>query len=362
MKIATIVGTRPEIIRLSRLIPLLDENSEHILVHTGQNFSARLSAIFFEQLNLREPNYHFQGRSASFANQVSGIFKNIEEMIEKERPGKMLILGDTNSGLSAIIAKRMGVPVYHMEAGNRCFNDKVPEECNRRVIDHASDILLPYTKGSKAHLLREGIAEARIFVSGNPIFEVISHYRPEIEKSDALERLGLMPRKFFLVTAHRAENVNSRENLGNILKSLEEIAVKYQLPVIASAHPHTLDRMEKFGLAPANPNIIFAPPFGFFDFLMLQQNSLCVITDSGTVQEEACILHVPSVIIRDVTERPETIACGSGILTGTDPAKVLPGVEKAINSPTDWQLPEDYAAPDVSGKVGGILMNSKYRD
>jgi len=356
MKIMTVLGTRPEIIRLSLIIEKLDRYYEHILVHTGQNFENSLNAIFFADLKLRQPDYYLGIRGDSFAEQIGKIIVESEKVILKERPERILILGDTNSGLVSLVAKRMGIPVFHMEAGNRCFDDRVPEEVNRRVIDHSSDVLLPYTERSRANLLREGIPSDKIYVIGNPIYEVIKHYTKNIEKSRILDKLELQAGQYFLVTMHRAENVDNKSRLKNLLASLDEIGKKYASPVVCSVHPRTKDRIEQFGLKASNKNVRLLEPFGFFDFTALEKKARCVITDSGTVQEECCIFKVPNITIRDVTERPETLESGSNMLVSVSPDLVLSSLEVVLSETREWGPPAEYLATNVSSKVVKILL------
>src|SRR5947209_6464435 len=291
MKIVTVLGTRPEIIRLSRIIAKLDTLCDQVIMHTGQNYDRNLNEIFFEQLGVRKPDY-FLGARGTFGEQIGIILAESERILKQEKPDRFLVLGDTNSSLAAVVAKRLGIPVYHMEAGNRCFDDRVPEEVNRRIIDHSSDVLLPYTERSRANLLREGIAGERIFVTGNPIFEVITHYDSRIEESDILKTLKLEAGKYFLVTMHREENVDIEERLRSLFDALDQIQREYQAPVVCSVHPRTRKRMEKFNTSVQNERIIFSEPFGFFDFISLERNAWCVLSDSGTVQEECCIFRV----------------------------------------------------------------------
>ena len=356
MKVMTVLGTRPEIIRLSLIIKKLDQYCDHILVHTAQNFDDNLSSIFFSDLGLREPDYYLGVRGDSFGEQIGKIIIETEKVILKEKPDRILILGDTNSGLAAIVAKRAGVSVFHMEAGNRCFDYRVPEEVNRKVIDHSSTILLPYTMRSKENLLNEGIANDAIYVIGNPIYEVIEHYSKEIERSEILEELNVQPQKYFLVTMHRAENVDDEDRLRNLLTALDEINRKYALPVICSLHPRTKSKIEQFNLKIDNENIRFSAPFGFFDFVALEKNALCVITDSGTVQEECCILKIPNITIRDVTERPETIESGSNMLAGVSPDLMLKSMEIVLNEKHEWGPPAEYLGKNVSSKVVKIVL------
>jgi len=267
-----------------------------------------------------------------------------------------LILGDTNSGLSSIVAERRGIPVFHLEAGNRCYDDRVPEEVNRRIIDHCSTVLMPYTHRSKENLLREGIERDRIFVIGNPIYEVINTYEEKIQSSDVLLRLQLEPRNYFVVTMHRAENVDDPDRLGRLLEGLQLIEERYQLPMVVSLHPRTADKMRRFGLEVRSEQVRFLKPLGFFDFVALERNALCVISDSGTVQEECCIFGVPNVTIRDVTERAETIECGSNILTGAEPEMIVNAVDLVLNSAHEWTPPSEYVERHVSTTVAKIVL------
>jgi UDP-N-acetylglucosamine 2-epimerase (non-hydrolysing) len=359
MKVVTVLGTRPEIIRLSRVIPLLDELCDHVLVHTGQNFEDSLSQLFFDQLGLREPDHHLGVRATAFGDQAGRILASIEPLLREQAPDRLLILGDTNSGLSSIVAKRLGIAVYHMEAGNRCFDDRVPEEVNRRVIDHSSDVLMPYTSRSRENLLAEGIEGHRIHVIGNPIREVLLHFASSIEASAVLSELGLRAGGYFLVTMHRAENVDLDARLRSLIEALESVHREHGLPVIVSTHPRTRSRLDSLGVKPSSEEIRFVEPFGFFDFVALERNARCVLTDSGTVQEECCIFRVPNVTIRDVTERPETIDCGSNILAGADPDAVASCVRVALHRSTDWQPPPEYLADDVSATVAGIVLGHR---
>ena len=359
MKVLTILGTRPEIIRLCRIIAALDNCCEHVIVHTGQNYDYNLNEIFFEQLGVRKPDY-FLGAKGTFGEQMSIILSKTEKILLDEKPDKFLVLGDTNSSIGAIMAKRLGVPVYHMEAGNRCYDDRVPEEANRRVIDCSSDILLPYTERSRANLLREGIPGERIYVTGNPINEVINHFQTQIQDSNVLQKLKLEPQKYILVTMHREENVDIKQRLTSLVTAFEVLQKEYNVPVIISTHPRTRKRMNEFGLSDDNAEVRFMEPFGFFEFIKLEQNSLCVLSDSGTVQEESCILKVPSVTIRDVTERPETIECGSNILSGADTETVVRSVKMVLSSCKDWAPPAEYLAENVSQTVLKILLGYLY--
>lgn len=356
MKISVVFGTRPEIIRLSRIIPLLDAFAEVSLVHTGQNYDDRLSDLFFRELGVRSPDVHLDVRAGSFAEQGGQILTRIGELFARARPDRVLILGDTNSGLAAIVAARLGIPVFHMEAGNRCYDDRVPEEINRRIIDHCSRVLLPYTHRSKENLLREGIGRPRIFVTGNPIYEVLEAYQDRIAASDVMTRLGLSAGRYFLVTLHRAENVDEESRLARLFEALARVAAAYDEPLVVSLHPRTADKLARFGLSPASAQVRLLEPMGFFDFVHLEQHARCVLSDSGTVQEECAILHVPSVTLRDVTERPETIEAGSNIICGSDPETILACVRVAIGTPTTWNTPTEYVEKHVSATVVRILM------
>ena len=360
MKVMTVLGTRPEIIRLSCIIEKLDHTCEHVLVHTGQNYDPNLNDVFFQQLSVRAPD-HYLNAKGSLGEQLGILLAETEKILQKERPDKLLILGDTNSALSAIIAKRYGVPVYHMEAGNRCYDDRVPEEVNRRIIDHSSDLLMPYSERSRANLLREGIPGQRIFVTGNPIYEVIRHYDDQVQASRILRDLELAPAKYFLVTLHRAENVDIEERLRELTLALAHIQAEYSLPVIVSTHPHTRARMEAFGIINQNANVHFLQPFGFFDFIKLEQNAACVLSDSGTVQEECAIFKVANVTLRDVTERPETLECGSNILTGANAEYILRCVEIVLGQKDSWYVPPEYLIENVSDTVLKLIHGYLWR-
>lgn len=355
MKVMTILGTRPEIIRLSRLIERLDHVCKHVLVHTGQNFSPSLSQFFFNELKVRPPDHDFQARG-NLGEQLGGILANTHRILEREQPDRFLVLGDTNSALSAIAAKRMGIPVFHMEAGNRCHDHKVPEEVNRRLVDHCSDVLLPYTERSRDNLLREGIPSRSIYVTGNPIYEVLMHYEDSIDASDILERLGLADGKFFLATIHRGENVDSALRLKGLLQALTRVAEIWKLPVIVSTHPHTRDRMESMGRLPDQGLVRFLEPFGFFDFVQLEKRALCVLSDSGTVQEECAIFGKPQVIVRDSTERPETLESGASLLAGVEPDGIVDCVRTVLASSASFAPPAEYLAENVSEKVVKIIL------
>jgi UDP-N-acetylglucosamine 2-epimerase (non-hydrolysing) len=356
MKIMTLLGTRPEIIRLSRIIEKLDGVCDHIVVHTGQNYDVNLNDVFYQQLGVREPD-HYLGAQGSFGEQISTILAQSERVMLEEQPDRFLVLGDTNSSLAAIMAKRLSIPVYHIEAGNRCFDDRVPEEVNRRIIDHSSDVLLPYTERSRQNLLREGIPGERIHVTGNPIYEIIQHYEPQISQADILKQLELQTGKYFLVTMHREENVDVAGRLRGITTALGRLQLEYKMPVIVSTHPRTRSRMESFGIQSNNKEVRFLDPFNFFDFIALERNAFCVLSDSGTVQEECCIFRVANVTIRDVTERPETIACGSNVLSGADPEMIIMCVHTVLSQEPQWTVPPEYQVSHVSNTVVKIVFS-----
>jgi UDP-N-acetylglucosamine 2-epimerase (non-hydrolysing) len=359
MRVVTIFGTRPEIIRLSRVMPLLDEHCEHITVHTGQNYEESLSDVFLRDLRIRTPDRHLGIRASSFGEQLAQIVTGAESLLRETRPDALLLLGDTNSALSAIVAARLGIPVFHMEAGNRCYDDRVPEEVNRRIIDHSSAFLMPYTERSKENLVAEGIERERIFVIGNPIFEVIESYRAEIEASDALSRLKLEPRGYYLVTAHRAENVDEPERLASLVDALSSLAEQDNVPVIVSVHPRTASRLSPS--MRARGDVRFLEPFGFFDFVKLEMNAALVLSDSGTVQEECAIFGVPNVTIRDVTERPETLECGSNMLAGVDAEAIRRAAKLVRSAGSDWTAPPEYTARNVARTVAKIVLGHTER-
>jgi UDP-N-acetylglucosamine 2-epimerase (non-hydrolysing) len=356
MRVITVLGTRPEIIRLSRVIEKLDRLAEHTLVHTGQNFDPSLSDVFFQQLGVRQPDVYLGVKGATFGEQVGQILAGIEPVLREKKPDRLLILGDTNSGLTAVVAKRLGIPVYHMEAGNRCYDDRVPEEVNRRVIDHSSDVLMPYTERSRMNLTREGFPPDRVYVTGNPIREVIDYYREQIADSKVFEQLGVTKGDYFLVTMHRAENVDVEERLRALTTALDRLQREYNKPIICSLHPRTKSRMMEFGQREDNDQIRWLTPLGFFDFVALEQSAYCVLSDSGTVQEECCLFHTANVTLRDVTERPETLECGSNMLSGANPDHILACVKTVLDQRTSWTAPPEYLAESVSATVVKLLL------
>jgi len=358
MKIITILGTRPEIIRLSRIIPLLDRECRHYIYHTNQNYVYSLNNIFFEQMKLRLPDFIEKHDvlvgNISLATQLSAMFKYTEQLCNDLKPDKVLILGDTNSALTAIIVERMNIPVYHMEAGNRCFDTKVPEEKNRRVIDAISSFNMPYTPNSKNNLLREGISENKIYVTGNPIKEVMNFYLEDIEQSSILDELNLKSKEYAIATFHRTENVDVEYRLKEIIVGLNEVSKKYGIPIVCSIHPRTKNKIETFGLGTGN--LVMLEPLGFFDFVNLEKNAKIAFTDSGTVQEECCLLNVPTVTMRDSTERPETVDCGSNIVSGLSASSIVSCADIMINK-KQWEYPEGYSVVNVSEIVLEKLLS-----
>ena len=359
MKVMTVLGTRPEIIRLSLVIKKLDAICEHVLIHTGQNYDPNLNDIFFQEMQVRQPD-HYLAAKGTLGEQIGTIIARTEELIKSEKPDKFLILGDTNSALSVIIAKRLGIPVYHMEAGNRCFDDRVPEEVNRRIIDHSSDVLIPYTERSRQNLLREGIPGNRVFVSGNPIYEVLEAYREKIDSSNIFSELKIGPGKFILVTLHRAENVDIEERLRKFIDTFDTLQKKYKLPVIVSTHPRTQSKIKELGIKNVNPDVHYLPPFGLFDFVALEKHAKLVLSDSGTVQEECCIYKIPNITIRDVTERPETIECGSNVLSGAEPESILRCADLVLSQNRTWNPPPEYLVENVSDTIVKIINGFLY--
>ncbi|MFD2442718.1 non-hydrolyzing UDP-N-acetylglucosamine 2-epimerase [Bacillus sp. CGMCC 1.16607] len=353
----TVFGTRPEIIRLSRIIERLDQVCEHVIVHTGQNYDKNLSDIFLEELGIRKPDYLLDTKSNTPMQQVGKILSGVEEIFLQEKPNALLILGDTNSALCSFVAKRLNIPVFHMEAGNRCFDDRVPEEVNRRIIDHSSDVLMPYTERSRENLLQEGISSNRVYVTGNPIFEVLEFYRDEIDQSDVLQKLEIEQQKYFLVTLHRTENVDISERLNQFINAFEQVYEKYNLPIICIVHPRMKSQLEKQNKNLLINGIIPIDPVGLFDFVKLEKNAFCVLSDSGTVQEECSIFQVPNVTLRDVTERPETLEVGSNFISSCNSSSILRGITVATSSRYDYSPPQEYLVRNVSEIVTKIVLS-----
>lgn len=355
MKIAVILGTRPEAIRLSVILKLLRTQFSVRLIHTGQNYDEKLNDIFFKELDIKPPDYALGIKTGNFGEQVGDILTKVEEILLKEKPDKVLILGDTNSALSAIISEKLKIPVFHMEAGNRCHNREVPEEINRKLVDSISSYNLPYTQQSKENLINDGIPKERIFVTGNPIYEVINFYAPQINRSKILEELNIKEQHYLLATFHRAENVDDSATLRHIIEGLAFAGRRHDMPVICSVHPRTRQKIEEFKIKVDEKYIKLHEPFGFFDFIKLEKNCAVVISDSGTVSEDACILRVPNVIIRDATERLEVIETGASVLAGTREDDIYESVKFMLTKDRNWGIPEGYLYEDVSERVCSLL-------
>jgi len=351
MKILTLVGTRPALIRLSRIIPALDNAFENIFVYSDQNYDVRLRDIFFQDLDIRTPNYSL-GAIGDFGTQIGKIFSQIAEIITKEKPDKALILGDTNTTLAAIVCERMGVPVYHLEAGNRCF-DKIPEEINRKVVDHSSTINLPYTARSRDNLIKEGFDLKKIFVSGNPIAEVINYYWYKVLQSNICHTLAVTPTRYCLATLHRSENVDNPDRLSAILEAYNRIADEGET-IIVSTHPRLKSKLKAVKTL-LSGLVVFCPPFNFFDFINLENNCKCLFTDSGTAQEEAAILRIPCVVTRRATERPEILECGASLLGGVETDSIYNTYKQSLKLNRDWKLPKEYTDLNVSNKIVAYL-------
>lgn len=359
LKLMTILGTRPEIIRLSEIIKKADKYFEHILVHTGQNWDYTLNKVFFDDLELREPDYYLDSVGNNLGETIGNIISKSYEILVKEKPDALLLLGDTNSALSAIAAKRLKVPIFHMEAGNRCFDQNLPEEINRKIVDHISDINLPYTENSRKYLLAEGFRKEHIFVTGSPMTEVLEINKEKIENSDILEKLNLKPNKYILLSTHREENVDKEETFNNLIESINEVAEVYKLPIIFSVHPRTQKKLKERKVK-FNSLVQEMKPFGFFDYCNLQKNSFCVLSDSGTLSEESAILEFPGISIRTSTERPEVIDKGNIILAGIKKDEVLSSLEIATEMfKTDNKKvkPYDYLDNNVSDKVIKVIRS-----
>jgi len=365
-------------------MPLLDQYTNHIIVHTGQNYDYELNEIFWKELELRKPDYFLDADTSSLGATIGDIFRKSEEVLKKEMPDAVLVLGDTNSCLAAYIAKRMHIPIYHMEAGNRCFDQNVPEETNRKIIDHIADFNLVYTEHARRHLLSEGLPHRRIYLTGSPMREVLDYYLPKINKSDILEKLNLEKNNYFVVSIHREENVDNQENLEQILETLNQIAESYQLPIIISTHPRTRKRIESLHpslithhsslltLHPSpftansspithHPLLRFHKPFGFIDYVQLQKNAKCVISDSGTISEESAILNFPAITIRNSMERPEAIDTGTIILTGFDHKTIMNSIEVTIDefvNRKNKDIPDEYKISDTSWRVLKIIIGT----
>ena len=360
-KVMTIVGTRPEIIKLSRVIGELDKFTNHILVHTGQNYDFELNEVFFNDLDIRKPDHFLNAVGNETAETISKIIFESDKIIEHEKPDAILLYGDTNSCLSVISAKRKQVPIFHMEAGNRCFDQRVPEEINRKIIDHLSDINMPLTEHARQYLIAEGIDPSTIIKTGSCMKEILDFYSKNIEDSNVKNDLGLDDKKYFLVSAHREENVDYNQNLKSLLISLNSIAEKYDMPVIVSTHPRTRNRIDKMkDKVKPNKLVKFLKPLGFFDYINLQKSSLCVISDSGTITEESSILRFPAIMIRHAHERPEGMDKGTLIMSGVEKKRILESIDIIIKQYDDNIIPEiidDYNVDNVSSKVVKIILS-----
>jgi len=359
IKVITVLGTRPEIIRLSRIIPLLDKYTNHILVHTGQNYDYELNEIFFKDLELRKPDYYLHVDTSTLGHILGETLIKIEEVLDKEKPDAMLILGDTNASITAIMAKRRHIPIYHMEAGNRSFDENVPEETNRKMIDHIADFNLVYTENSRRHLISEGIPHRRIYLTGSPLYEVLQYYYTKIQSSKILDILQLQPNNYFLVSVHREENVDYPENLVKISIVLNRMAEIYNYPIIVSTHPRTRKRLQSINTLEFNPLIQFQKPFCYTDYNFLQLNAACVISDSGTISEESAILKFPAITIRNSMERPEAIDAGTIILTGFDPEIVLDSIKIVMEEGAKYiKICPEYEIDNCSMRVLKLILGT----
>ncbi|MDR3039330.1 MAG: UDP-N-acetylglucosamine 2-epimerase (non-hydrolyzing) [Acinetobacter pittii] len=360
LKVMSVVGTRPEIIRLSRVLAKLDEYCEHILVHTGQNYDFELNEVFFNDLNVRKPDYFLIAAGKNAAETIGQIIIKIDQVLEKVQPDAMLVLGDTNSCISVIPAKRRKIPIFHMEAGNRCFDQRVPEETNRRIVDHTSDINLTYSTIARDYLLAEGLPPDRIIKTGSPMFEVLHYYMPQIEASNVLSRLNLKQKQFFVVSAHREENVDSPKQLSKLAETLNTVAAHYDLPIIVSTHPRTRNRIEQQGLK-FHPNIQLLKPLGFHDYNHLQKSAKAVLSDSGTINEESSIMNFPAVNLREAHERPEGMEEAAVMMVGINVERVMQALnileKQARGEERSLRLVEDYSMPNVSDKVVRIIIS-----
>ena len=362
LKVLTVVGTRPEIIRLSRVLSALDasEAIEHIIVHTGQNYDYELNQIFFEDLGLRKPDYFLEAAGKTATETVGNILIKIDPLLEELNPDAFLVLGDTNSCLCAIPAKKRHIPIFHMEAGNRCFDQRVPEETNRKIVDHTADINLTYSDIAREYLLREGLPADRIIKTGSPMFEVLNHYLPQIEASNVLEKLNLEEGKFFVVSSHREENINSEKNFRGLMDSLNAIAEKYNYPIIVSTHPRTRNMIDKMQIE-MRPEIQFLKPLGFHDYNALQKRAYAVLSDSGTISEESSILNFRALNIRQAHERPEAMEEASVMMVGLSPERILQGLtqvlQQKVGKERNFRPVADYSMPNVSQKVVRIIIS-----
>ena len=361
LRVMTIVGTRPEIIKLSRVMAELDRYTEHVIVHTGQNFDYELNGIFFKESRIRKPDHFLEAAGGNAAETIANVIRKSDALMEEVKPDAVLLYGDTNSCMSVIAAKRRNIPILHMEAGNRCFDQRVPEEINRKIVDHLSDINMPLSEHARRYLLAEGVRPETVIKTGSPMTEVLLYHREEIERNDVLDKEGLKKGEYFIVSTHREENVDSEKNFSGLLASLDAIAKKYCKKVIVSTHPRTRKKLESIGFANSNPMIEFMKPFGFMEYVKLQQNAFCVISDSGTITEESSILHFPAITIRQAHERPEGMDEGTLVMSGLDAERVLDAIDLVTsqykeNREVIRPIP-DYAADNVSKKVVRIILS-----
>ena len=361
LKVMTIVGTRPELIKMSRVIAEFDQHTEHILVHTGQNYDYELNQVFFDDLGIRKPDYFLEAVGENAAQTIARVIEKSDAVMEKENPDAIMLYGDTNSCLAVIAAKRRKIPVFHMEAGNRCFDQRVPEELNRKVLDHLSDINLVLTEHARRYLIAEGIRPETIIKTGSHMHEVLDYYMPKIQQSDVLQRMNLESNKFFIVSAHREENIDSPQNMVNMVETLNALAETYNFPVIVSTHPRTKKRLETMELGKLNPHIQFIKPFGFCDYIKLQMEALCVVSDSGTITEEGSLLNLPAITIRNAHERPEGMDVGTLIMSGLKKERVLDAVRVIIaqhdKTKRVMQPVQDYEAGAVSKQVLRVVLS-----
>jgi UDP-N-acetylglucosamine 2-epimerase (non-hydrolysing) len=361
LKVMTIVGTRPELIKMSRVIAEFDQHTKHILVHTGQNYDYELNQLFFDDLGIRKPDHFLEAVGDNAAQTIARVIEKSDAVMEKEKPDAVMLYGDTNSCLAVIAAKRRKIPVFHMEAGNRCFDQRVPEELNRKVLDHLSDINLVLTEHARRYLIAEGIPPETIIKTGSHMREVLDYYMPKIEKSDVLQRMGLTANKFFIVSAHREENIDSPENMSNMVETLNALAETYNCPVIVSTHPRTKKRLDTMELGTLNSHVQFLKPFGFCDYIKLQMEALCVVSDSGTITEESSLLNLPAITIRNAHERPEGMDVGTLIMSGLKKERVLDAVRVIIaqhdKAKRVMQPVQDYEAGAVSKQLLRVVLS-----
>jgi len=361
LKVMTIVGTRPELIKMSRVIAEFDEHTRHLLVHTGQNYDYELNQLFFEDLGIRKPDYFLEAAGGNAAQTIARVIEKADEVMEKEQPDAVMLYGDTNSCLAVISAKRRKIPVFHMEAGNRCFDQRVPEELNRKVLDHLSDVNLVLTEHARRYLIAEGIRPETIIKTGSHMSEVLGFYMPKIQASDVLNRMGLESAGYFIVSAHREENVDTPENLHDLVETLHALAAEYEMPIIVATHPRTQKRLDALNLGAIHPCIQFLKPFGFCDYVKLQMEAFCVVSDSGTITEEGSMLNLPAVTIRNAHERPEGMDVGTLIMAGLKKDRVLDAVRVIVaqhkRGSRVMAAVEDYEAMAVSKKILRIVLS-----